>query len=83
MKNTYELRDVRAVYYDDMWAWNESFHLSEYEASDDTVFSFIDAMNNERIFPDFNKVYIYEDCGVLELRDIETDEPYFAAIPLD
>lgn len=82
MNNRYELRDVRAIYYDDMWVWNESFHLSEYESSDDVHFSFIDAMNNERIFPDWNKVYIYDDVDVLELRDIETDEPYFAAIPL-
>lgn len=82
MNNRYELRDVRAIYYDDAWMWNESFHLSEYEASDDEHFSFIDAMNNERIFPDWDKVYIYDDLGVLELRDIETDEPYIAAIPL-
>lgn len=82
MKNRYELRDVRAIYYGDSWVWNESFHLSEYEASDDEHYSFIDAMNNERIFPDWTKVYIYDDIGVLELRDIDTEEPYFAAIPL-
>lgn len=82
MNNRYELRDVRAIYYGDMWVWNESFHLSEYEPSDDVHFSFIDALNNERIFPDWNKVYIYDDMDVLELRDIQTDEPYFAAIPL-
>lgn len=82
MKNRYELREVRAIYYDDSWSWNESFHLSEYEASDDVHLSFIDAMNNERIFPDWGKVYIADDMDILELRDIETDEPYFAAIPL-
>ena len=81
MKCRYELMDVRAIYYDDCWAWNEAFHLSVYEASDDAYKSFIDAMNNERIFPDWNKVYIADDMSILELRDIETDEPYFAAIP--
>ena len=82
MSSRYELRDVRAIYYDDFWCWNESFHISEYEASYDAHKSFIDAMNNEGIFPDWNEVYIYDDCGVLELRDIETDEPYFAAVCL-
>ena len=82
MTNRYELRDVSAIYYDDSWVWNESFHLSEYYSSNDEHLSFIDAMNDYGIFPDWNKVYIYDDCGVLELRDIDTEEPYFAAIPM-
>lgn len=82
MNIKYELRDVEAWACDDGWTWNNSFHLADYYAEDqDPCTTFIEALEEYGIFPNWDHVYIADDMDVLELRDKETDEPYFAAIP--
>lgn len=68
MKYDYELRQVDAVWYDDHWIWNESYHIEDVELEDGTEEEFL----LEQIVPECRKYFAVEydaNGDVFELVD--------------
>lgn len=68
MKYDYELRQVDAVWYDDHWIWNESYHIEDVELEDATEEEFL----LEQIVPECRKYFAVEydaNGDVFELVD--------------
>lgn len=83
MKTTYEIRQIDA-WNDGFWYWNESFHIGEFEtASSNTKRPFMKALKKLGIIFKKGTIYVAYDGDIFEVRNRKTDEPYFAAIPLE
>ena len=68
MKYDYELRQVDAVWYDDHWIWNESYHIEDVELEDATEEEFLLG----QIVPECRKYFAVEydaNGDVFELVD--------------
>ena len=80
MKYDYELRQVDAVWYDDHWVWNESYHIEDVELEDATEEEFL----LEQIVPECRKDFAveYDDrYDIYELVDkTEDNRPAMALI---
>ena len=87
MKTTYVIRQIDA-WNDGFWYWNDSFYIGEFKTAAQNVKQpFMKALKKLGISFTRGTVYIayVGDIGgdILEVRNRKTDEPYFAAIPLD
>ena len=80
MKYDYELRQVDAVWYDDRWVWNESYHIEDVELEDATEEEFL----LEQIVPECRKDFTVEynaQSDVFELLDkTEDNRPVMALV---
>ena len=80
MKYDYELRQVDAVWYDDHWIWNESYHIEDVELEDGTEEEFLLG----QIVPECRKYFAVEydvRCDVFELLDkTEDNRPAMALV---
>ena len=80
MKYDYELRQVDAVWYDDHWVWNESYHIEDVELEDATEEEFL----LEQIVPEYRKDFAVEydaNGDVFELLDkTEDNRPAMALV---
>ena len=80
MKYDYELRQVDAVWYDDHWVWNESYHIEDVELEDATEEEFL----LEQIVPECRKDFAVEydvRCDLFELLDkTEDNRPAMALV---
>ena len=80
MKYNYELRQVDALWYDDHWVWNESYHIEDVELEDATEEEFL----LEQIVPECRKDFTAEDnaqSDVFELLDkTEDNRPAMALV---
>lgn len=68
MKYDYELRQVDALWYDDHWIWNESYHIEDVELEDATEEEFLLG----QIVPECRKYFAVEydaNGDVFELVD--------------
>lgn len=68
MKSDYELRQVDALWYDDHWIWNESYHIEDVELEDATEEEFLLG----QIVPECRKYFAVEydaNGDVFELVD--------------
>lgn len=68
MKYDYELRQVDALWYDDHWIWNESYHIEDVELEDAAEEEFL----LEQIVPECRKYFAVEydaNGDVFELVD--------------
>lgn len=68
MKYNYELRQVDALWYDDHWVWNESYHIEDVELEDGTEEEFLLG----QIVPECRKYFTVEygvNGDVFELVD--------------
>lgn len=68
MKYDHELRQVDAVWYDDHWIWNESYHIEDVELEDATEEEFLLG----QIVPECRKYFAVEydaNGDVFELVD--------------
>lgn len=83
MKTKYEIRQIDA-WNDGYWYWNDSFHIGEFKTASQNVNQpFMKALKKLGIAFPKGSVYIAYEYDMYELRNRKTDEPYFAAIPLD
>lgn len=83
MKTKYEIRQIDA-WNDGEWYWNDSFYIGNFKTASQNVNQpFMKALKKLGIVFPKGSVYIAYVYDMLELRDRKTDEPYFAAIPLD
>ena len=82
MKYDYELRQVDAVWYDDRWVWNESYHIEDVELEDATEEEFL----LEQIVPECREYFAVEydaNGDVFELLDkTEDNRPAMALVPM-
>lgn len=80
MKYDYELRQVDAVWYDDRWVWNESYHIEDVELEDAAEEEFL----LEQIVPECRKYFAVEydaNGDVFELLDkTEDNRPAMALV---
>ena len=80
MKYNYELRQVDAVWYDDRWVWNESYHIEDVELEDAAEEEFL----LEQIVPECRKYFAVEydaNGDVFELLDkTEDNRPAMALV---
>lgn len=80
MKYNYELRQVDALWYDDHWVWNESYHIEDVELEDGTEEEFL----LEQIVPECRKDFAVEynvQSDVFELLDkTEDNRPAMALV---
>ena len=80
MKYDYELRQVDAVWYDDRWVWNESYHIEDVELEDGTEEEFL----LEQIVPECREYFAVEydaNGDVFELLDkTENNRPAMALV---
>ena len=80
MKYVYELRQVDALWYDDHWIWNESYHIEDVELEDGTEEEFL----LEQIVPECRKYFSVEydaNGDVFELLDkTEDNRPAMALV---
>ena len=80
MKYNYELRQVDALWYDDHWVWNESYHIEDVELEDATEEEFL----LEQIVPECRKYFAVEynvQSDVFELLDkTEDNRPAMALV---
>lgn len=82
MKTKYEIRQIDA-WYDDSWFCNESWHIGEFKTASQNVNQpFMKTLKKLGIIFKKGSVYIAYDGDILEVRNRKTDEPYFAAIPM-
>ena len=86
MKTKYEIRQIDA-WHDGFWYWNDSFHIGEFKTASQNVNQpFIKALKKLGITFQKGTIYIAYvgdiSGDVLEVRNRKTDEPYFAAIPV-
>ena len=68
MKYDYELRQVDALWYDDHWVWNESYHIEDVELEDAAEEEFLLG----QIVPEYRKYFTVEydaNGDVFELVD--------------
>lgn len=68
MKCAYELRQVDALWYDDHWVWNESYHIEDVELEDAAEEEFLLG----QIVPECRKYFAVEydaNGDVFELVD--------------
>lgn len=83
MKQKYEIRQIDA-WNDGFWYWNYSYHIGEFKTASQNVNQpFMKTLKKLGITFPKGTVYIAYDCDILEVRNRKTDEPYFAAIPVD
>ena len=82
MKYDHELRQVDAVWYDDHWIWNESYHIEDVELEDGTEEEFL----LEQIVPECREYFAVEynaNGDVFELLDkTEDNRPAMALVPM-
>lgn len=80
MKYDYELRQVDAVWFDDRWVWNESYHIEDVELEDGTEEEFL----LEQIVPECREYFAVEydaNGDVFELLDkAEGNRPAMALV---
>lgn len=80
MKYDYELRQVDALWYDDRWVWNESYHIEDVELEDATEEEFL----LEQIVPECREYFAVEydaNGDVFELLDkTEDNRPAMALV---
>ena len=80
MKYDYELRQVDALWYDDRWVWNESYHIEDVELEDAAEEEFL----LEQIVPECRKYFAVEydaNGDVFELLDkTEDNRPAMALV---
>lgn len=80
MKYNYELWQVDALWYDDYWVWNESYHIEDVELEDATEEEFL----LEQIVPECRKDFTAEynaQSDVFELLDkTEDNRPVMALV---
>lgn len=72
MKYDYELRQVDALWYDDYWVWNESYHIEDVELEDGTEEEFLLG----QIVPEYRKDFTVEygvNGDIFELLDKTED----------
>ena len=83
MKTTYEIRQIDA-WNDGAWYWNESYHIGEFKTASQNVNQpFMKALKKLGITFPKGFIYIAHLDDILEVRNRKTDEPYFAAIPVE
>lgn len=83
MKTKYEIRQIDA-WNDGSWFWNDSFYIGEFKTASQNVNQpFMKTLKKLGISFPKGSVYIAYEYDMYELRSRKTDEPYFAAIPLD
>ena len=82
MKYNYELRQVDALWYDDRWVWNESYHIEDVELEDGTEEEFLLG----QIVPECRKYFAVEydaNGDVFELLDkTEDNRPAMVLVPM-
>ena len=82
MKSDYELRQVDALWYDDHWVWNESYHIEDVELEDAAEEEFLLG----QIVPECRKYFAVEydaNGDVFELLDkTEDNRPAMALVPM-
>ena len=80
MKYNYELRQVDALWYDDHWVWNESYHIEDVELEDAAEEEFLLG----QIVPECRKYFAVEydaNGDVFELLDkTEDNRPVMALV---
>lgn len=80
MKYDYELRQVDALWHDDHWIWNESYHIEDVELEDGTEEEFLLG----QIVPECRKYFAVEydaNGDVFELLDkTEDNRPAMALV---
>ena len=80
MKYNYELRLVDALWYDDHWGWNESYHIEDVELEDAAEEEFLLG----QIVPECRKYFAVEydaNGDVFELLDkTEDNRPAMALV---
>ena len=76
MKCAYELRQVDALWYDDHWVWNESYHIEDVETEEEFLLG--------QIVPECRKDFAVEydaNGDVFELLDkTEDNRPAMALV---
>ena len=82
MKYDYELRQVDALWYDDHWVWNESYHIEDVELEDAAEEEFLLG----QIVPECRKYFAVEydaNGDVFELLDkTEDNRPAMGLVPM-
>ena len=81
MKYDYELRQVDALWYDDHWIWNASYHIEDVELEDGTEEKFL----LEQIVPECREYFAVEydaNGDVFELLDKTEDNRLARALVL-
>lgn len=82
-KNTFEVRQVDGIMFDEGWIWNTSYLVGYFSTSaKNEKRAFIRFLNNKGIYFKKNRTIIdVQDGGyILEVQDRKTKEPLFAAI---
>jgi len=81
-KETYEVRQLDCLMYDDSWTVNNSWQLGFFSVRGNSKRAFIRFLHKQGIFFKKGRIIIdYQDGGeILELQDRKTKEPLFVAI---
>ena len=83
MKTTYEIRQIDA-WLAGSWYWNDSWHIGEFKTSSQNINQpFMKALKKLGITFQKGNIYVAYVCDSVEVRNRKTDEPYFAAIPVE
>lgn len=80
-RETYEIRQVDALAYDDGWTYNETWHLGTFTTAGDPARAFRRALAQLGIKFYPGRTVTEYDCSVYEIVDRATREPLFVAIP--
>ena len=85
MKFEYEIRQIEAWSdIDSLWTWNESYHIGNFSTcAENHKRAFLNALHNLGIVCKRGKCKVCDYGDIMELQDRKTDEPLFAAIPLN
>lgn len=79
--DTYEIRQVDALMYDDAWTWNTSYYLGTFTTAGDPARAFRRALARLGITFYRGRTVTEYDGDVYEIVDRATGQPLFAAIP--
>jgi len=87
MKKTTYRYDVRQIDAwnegDDVWTWNESWRMANWETSaNDVKRAFLRMLRKIGIVYNPHVIYVADDGEVIELRRRGTHEPLIAAVPM-
>ena len=84
MKFEYEIRQIEAWTDADGWYWNNSFNLGTFSTrAENHKRAFLNALHNLGIVCKRGKCKVCDYGDTMELQDRKTDEPLFAAIPMN
>lgn len=77
---TYEIRQINAIYYDTGWTWNNSIAIGSLSTQGNAHRALTRALAKMGIRFRCGTTRIVDDWPIIEIQDRKTGEPLFAAI---